>query len=600
MKDRHFNLPWPGLHRCMIVLAAGLLAWSFSTRTVAQDAPPQVPLEPAQPGMPEALEQPPAQAKPYIITLDGMVNEVMQERLQRQIKQAQDGGATVIILEMDTWGGLVGAALEMCDIIKNTKTPIIAWVNPKAISAGAMISVACNEIIVAERGRIGDCAPIAGGGQQLKATEREKIETVIREEFRDSARRNGYSLTLSTAMVTLGPAVYQLRHNDNGLVRYVYEDQLAGYGVDKPNADELPAAIQPKKQEDLPEELRQPEQPGQGVLEELAKRAGAQQDKPKEEPVEEDDGPIAAPEAEQPFDPGRWTLERRVLGEKQLLTMSQSEAIDLGFAKQIVRDDVELAKYLGVQPSDMQRLEANWSEQMVSWLTSPFVRGILTLILLMALYSEMQAPGLGFAGLVAIVAGVILMGAPYLAGLAEAWEIVLVALGLGLLAVEIFVLPGFGVAGISGLILMFVGLLLTFIETEPGPGFLPSLPGTWDALGEGVITIMVAGIASIVGISILTRYFGAIPVLNKIILTAEQNPLVVAGGGATSAGVGGVGDTVNASVGDTGTALGDLRPIGRAEFDGQTLEVTSSGYIEHGATVKITRISGSRIEVEEA
>ncbi len=576
------------------LLLAGLLVWlPLAVGQAENPAPaPHAPVDQPPPDQP---------GKPYIITLDGMVNEVMHDRLIRQTDMAQSEGASVIVLEMDTWGGMVGPALEMCDVIKNIQTPIIAWVHPKAISAGAMISVACDRIIVAERARLGDCAPIAGSGQAMAPTEREKIETVIREEFRDSARRNGYALTLSTAMVTLGPAVYQIRHRQTGQVRYVFRDQLRGYGLDEPDDAQLPAAVQPKEDD---EQFDQPDQPGQNVIEQLQK-ALQPEDQPDDQADDADDdaepaAPAQAPE-QMPFDPGQWTLERRVLAENQLLTMSQDEAIDLGFARQIVRDDGELAAYLGVQAADMVRLEANWSEKMVSWLTSPFVRGILTIVLLMALYSEMSAPGLGFAGIVAIVAGVILLGAPYLAGLAEAWEIILVGVGIALLAVEIFVIPGFGVAGIAGLACMFIGLLLTFVEAEPGDGWVPALPGTWDALGEGMITILVASVLAMIGISFLSRYFGTIPLLNRIILTDAQASAASGGGAGTSAGAGGWGQSVNLEPGDTGVALGDLRPIGRAEINGQTHDViTAGGWIEDGSAIRVARIAGSRVEVEEA
>lgn len=540
----------------------------------------------------------PAVVKPYVITLDGMVNEVMQDRLERQATQAISEGATIIVLEMDTWGGAVGPALEMCDVVKNLSVPTIAWVNPKAISAGAMISVACNQIVASERGRIGDCAPIRGDGQDLAATEREKIETVIREEFRDSARRNGYSLTLSTAMVTLGPAVYQIRHQDTGRVRYIFETDLAAWGLDQPDVDQMPAAIAPKEpleidqpQPQVPDEIRRMLQPGAV---------------PEDQPEDDAEQPAVAPAApaqepgELPFDVGRWTIERRVLAENQLLTMSQDEAIDLGFVRQIVRDDTELAAYLKADGRDLRRLEANWSEKMVGWLTSPFVQGILTIVLLMALYSEMQSPGLGLPGAIALGAAVLLMGAPYLAGLAEAWEIIIVFVGFILLAVEIFVLPGFGIAGISGLCLIFMGMVLTFVPNEPGPGFLPSLPGTWDAIGQGMMTILISGVISIFGMSLLARHFGKIPILNRIILTAQQTALATPGG-STSAGVGGAGGDVDVHPGDTGTTLSELRPIGRAQIKDQTHDVVSTaGWIAAGTAIRVVAVRGSRIEVQES
>ena len=578
----------------MLTAFAGLLAFALPVPTAAQD-PPAPDFAP-DPLAPQALV-----VKPYIIILDGMVNEVMQDRLDRQTEHAIANGATVIVLQMDTWGGMVGPALEMCDVIKNLPVPTIAWVNPKAISAGAMISVACDQIIATERGRLGDCAPIRGDGKALAKTEREKIETVIREEFRDSARRNGYSLTLSTAMVTLGPAVYQIRHTETGEVRYVFEPELIAYGLRIPKKGEMPAAIKQKApveveqpDQQVPEELRRMFQPGGG--------GGANEPK-DEKPEAEPAGDPAAPAQDVhqlPFDPGKWKIDRRVLAENQLLTMSQDEAVDLGFVRQIVRNDRELAKYLNADQSDMARLDANWSEKMVGWLTSPFVRGILTIVLLMALYSEMQAPGLGLAGAVALGAAVILLGAPYLAGLAQAWEIIIVFVGFVLLAVEIFVIPGFGVAGISGLIMIFLGLVLTFVPNEPGPGFLPSLPGTWSAISDGLFTMLVAGVLSLVGMAILTRYFGKIPVLNRIILTAEQASLATAGG-ETSAGVGGAGDEVDVHAGDRGAATSQLRPIGRADINNQTFDVVTTGkWIDRGTPIKVVAVRGNRIEVEEA
>jgi len=558
-----------------------------------------------------------------IITLGGMVNEVMQTRLIRQSEEAINDGADVIVLEMDTWGGLAVAALEMCDHIKRLEVPTVAWVNPKAISAGAMISVACDQIIVAQRARIGDSAPISGGGGAMGETEREKIETVIREEFRDSAERNGYPVTLAEAMVTRGPAIYQIRNRETDELRYVRANELYRYSLEMPAAGESNAGLdagaeaaasiasaggataRTQMPSDLLRDLMK-------QLEEGGEEENESSDQPDEEAAESS---TSAPNAESPSDPesaergsddaadaGDWVIEKRVLGEEKLLTLSQDEALEYGFAERVVNDDAGLADYLGTQPESLQRLEATWSEQMVAFLTNPAVRGLLTIIMLMGLYSEMQAPGIGFAGLAALIAGGLLFGAPYLAGMAQWWEILLVVAGIALIAVEIFVIPGFGVAGISGIVLILAGLVLTFVPEDPGPGPWPSLEGTWDALVTGLFTVLIAMVVSLIGMALLTRFFGSIPLFNRLVLASSQQSSGQEPSQTVSAGVGGTGPAPDGvEVGDRGVARGPLRPGGRAEINGQIIDVVSDGgWIDSGAPVRVNRVRGSRVEVEEA
>lgn len=669
MKPRH-RLRLARARRLGILIFALLLALSLS----GQNAPPEAPPD----GSPDSAPTAPAKPLVYMLPIEGPINQLTQQSLQRMVDKATEAGAAAIVFDLDTPGGQVGAALDICDMIKAQSTRTTAWVNPRAYSAGSMISVACDGIVITENARIGDSAPILVGPQGLQnigETERAKIESPILAEFRDSAKRNGYPLALSEAMVTLGPPIYRIVNDKTDQRQYVWADELYKFGLEAPGPQQWRDRAERKKEreredEDKPEESPQRPStplPGMsapaGATAGLADAASSASDKPDDEdapaegdapadddpanddPADGDDesrgaaddaapsaadaaeatGPDAAEapaETAHPSDPsnadnansaqtaeqptedgGAWRIEKQVLEAKTLLTMLTDEAIEYSFAKAEVNNETELLEHLGLPDAEIRRLSSNWSEDLVAWLTSPFIQGLLTIVLLMGLYSEMQAPGLGLAGGIAIVAAAILLGAPYLAGLAQTWEILIIVAGLILLAVEVFVIPGFGVAGISGMVLMFAGMVLIFVPEEPGPGFLPTLPGTWDALGTSVLTVLIAGILSLVGIALLTRYFGNIPVLNRLVLQEDQTRQTAAAPSTTSAGVGGSGggESAGVAVGDEGRAMGDLRPVGRAEINGQVLDViTASSWIEHGQKLRITEIRGNRIEVAPA
>ncbi|MGH7178786.1 MAG: NfeD family protein, partial [Tepidisphaeraceae bacterium] len=159
-----------------------------------------------------------------------------------------------IIVQIDTYGGLVTAALDMSRFIKQQdEVRTIAFVDSKAISAGAMIALACDDIVMRPSGVIGDCAPIMyrddGTLSALPETERAKMQSPVLADFRDSARVNGYDPLLVDAMVAVGRVVH-LVQNNAGEKRFVddatYKQLLAqdwrpSPGVPDPidSADEL-------------------------------------------------------------------------------------------------------------------------------------------------------------------------------------------------------------------------------------------------------------------------------------------------------------------------------------------------------------------------
>lgn len=232
-------------------------------------------------------------------------------------------------------------------------------------------------------------------------------------------------------------------------------------------------------------------------------------------------------------------------------------------------------------------------EEIVAWLASPMVRGVLFLLMMLGAYAEFQTPGLGLPGTVALIALILFLGAPYMAGFTVTWEIAAIVLGVALLSIELFVIPGFGLAGFIGIILMMIGLVASFVPAEPsfdgGDWFqMPELPLTYDYLRNGLYA-MAAGLGgSIIGMVLIAKYMPKVPVVGQVIapnpdraaLQMDEPFLEVA------------------RVGERGQAESLLRPAGKARFGDVLVDVVSEGeYIQKGVGVEVVERHGNRIVV---
>jgi membrane-bound serine protease (ClpP class) len=215
-------------------------------------------------------------------------------------------------------------------------------------------------------------------------------------------------------------------------------------------------------------------------------------------------------------------------------------------------------------------------------------------IILMGAYVEFHTPGLGLPGLVALIALGVFVGAPYLTGLANVGEILLIIVGMILIGVELFVIPGFGAPGIIGLFLVLLGLVATFVPEEPGrffPLFVPSLPGTVHGLKVGLATVVGSLMTSLVGMFILSRYLPALPVFNRIV-APNPTPSQVQ-----------VEDPYRglARVGDKGVTEGPLRPAGKARFGPTLVDVVTEGeFLDARTSVEVIERRGNRVVVRPA
>jgi membrane-bound serine protease (ClpP class) len=221
------------------------------------------------------------------------------------------------------------------------------------------------------------------------------------------------------------------------------------------------------------------------------------------------------------------------------------------------------------------------------------VQTILGIVALMAIYSEIQAPGLGFPAVVGIVAVGILVGSHYLIGLAQVWEIALLIIGIGLLLAEVFVIPGFGIAGIGGIICCLLSIFAMILPNAPGELPLPTTALDWSYLRGGMISLMLTILFSAVGIALLAKYLPHTPFLNRLVLSSS---------GTTEPDTSFTEDSPIRRIqpGDEGTVVGTCRPVGRVLFGDDLLDaVTEGGMIESGAKVRAIRRSGNCIVIEE-
>lgn len=546
-------------------------------------------------GKPEREDAPdPREYKAAILSLQGEITDVMYESLHRRFEQARADEVDVIVLDIDTPGGLVTSSIAIADLIKNqTDIKTVAWVNPNAHSGGTIVAVACNEIVMAQSSRMGDSQVIMGGPGGAEAVPEDlqaKAYTPVLTEFRASARLRGYDQVLCEAFVIPDREVWWLENTETGQREFVFrEEKIKRLGEE----DRAAKSVDDGKDADAGDDGDDADKKADRKNTDGAATKSAAVAEPTE-PTERAETGAKSPWklVEKYYDP---LLEievdclQPIVPDSQLLEMSAGEAFAYGFSKGIVRNEEELKAQYGL--SHVVRLAPTWSEALAYWLTSMYVRGFLMMIIMLGAYVEFHTPGVGVPGLVALIALSIFVGAPFLAGFANVWELVMIAVGIGLIVLEVFVIPGFGLAGIAGVFLLFVGLLATFVPDEPGrsfPIYYPSFPSTIAWLKTGILTMASSAVASIVGMVLLSKYLPRTLLFSRF-APANPTPSEVAFGDAYRGA---------ARVGDIGLAEGPLHPAGKARFGRVLVDVVSQGdFLDGGITVEVIERRGNRVVV---
>ena len=647
--------PRPRPARMVFLMAAVLLAWTAALAprgdrvwggTDSQSASSSHAPRFLSAALRPTSEAPPAAVPAYrqadkvvVITMEGPIDAVTAMSMRRRITAAELAGANAIVFDINSPGGEVGAVLEITNAIKASSIDnTVAWINPDAYSGGAIVALACREIVVNSPSSMGDAFPVTMtsvpgqnrmGLRGLTPDERTKILPVLLADVTDSARRNGWDEYMVQAIVIDGIELWWVEDQANGQRLAVNEAEfrmlfgrppvrgrplLAGVtgGVREANAPDTGSESESASTEPAadasatpgtpdsppvtptatpaPEEGAQPFRPASDTLEDVARefalpeRSELRLDRPSQRPVLT------------PADAGRFTDLGFLTDGTAPIVLRDDQMLAFGFSATTVRTDDELRDYFGAV--EMVRSDESWSERLVRFMTSGMVRGVLIVVMLIALFLEMMSPGLTVPGVIAAASLVLLLAPPALIGAAGWWEFVAIGIGVVLLGIEIFVLPGFGLFGVLGVVALFAGLLGTFV---PAGGAL-SNPGTQQEMLRGATIILLSAITAGVGMYLIARHFNRLPFLDRLVLGAtpgDEDEDTARADAELLRAAARVTD-MPLSVGMTGVAITALRPVGTAEIEGRMFDVVAGlGVIDPGVPVRVVAVERFRIVVEE-
>jgi membrane-bound serine protease (ClpP class) len=281
--------------------------------------------------------------------------------------------------------------------------------------------------------------------------------------------------------------------------------------------------------------------------------------------------------------------------------MEANLAQEYGVARAVVEDLQGLLSYLeerdGVVFAETPTVqETNWSEEMVRKLNHPAVMSVLVMIAMLGLYIEFGSPGLGLPGLAAVVCFTVIIGSKYLTGLANWIEIALFLAGILLLLIELLLIPGFGIAGMAGIICILAGLFGMLIRNDWNEMPWPQSPMAWHDLGMGLLEFSLGFAGFLVLAGVCAKYMTRLPFLSGLVLL----PPAQAGAGVLSVSRTGTQDSMNEplEVGMKGQAATPLRPAGRVRFQNNMVDCVAQGsFIAQGSFVEIIKIHGNRVTV---
>lgn len=277
----------------------------------------------------------------------------------------------------------------------------------------------------------------------------------------------------------------------------------------------------------------------------------------------------------------------------KVLTFTSEEAQRNGFCEGIASSREEVLEQAGINQPEIHEQELSTIDKIINFLVNPVVSGILIMCIVGGLYFELQAPGIGLPSIIAITAALLFFAPHYLEGLAAHWEILIFLAGLILLMLEFFVVPGFGVTGVSGIVLIIASLVLTLVFNV---GFKFNFNPEFNA------SAYVSKMTILVLVSSLAGFFISLWLGKKLILAETRfgslalRTELESDKGFTSQ------DMRNEQyIGKEGVAQTILRPSGKINIDGEILDATAEhGYIEAGEKVKVCKFENAQLFVKKA
>lgn len=425
----------------------------------------------------------------YKVPIEGTIDLGLPPFIKRVISQAESENAEAIIFEINTFGGRVDAATQIKDAILSSKITTIAFINRRAISAGALISLSCEKIYMTEGGLIGAATAVDMSGKKGS----EKVISFMREEMASTAEKRGRNAEIARGMVDEELKFTHLVINSDSIAVNDIEGRKDGKLISFTTEQALKYKISDGKAETFNDLI-----------------------------------------------------------------------IKLDYSKYKVRQNIE-----------------NWSENLVRFLTNPVVASLLTTFGFLGILFELQSPGWGIPGFVGIVCLILSLSASYIAQLATMSDMLLIITGFALIMLEAFVIPGFGIVGVSGLGVIIYGLYLLLI---------PDVPVSEEVLGSAMDGFTIGLLGALVGIYLLLKVMIKTKFWKQLTAPGSQKK---EDGFTNSFGW----ETLVNEIGKTDT---DLNPSGWVNVEkNRVFVVSEGGFIDKGEKVKILSVDGNRILVRK-
>lgn len=273
-----------------------------------------------------------------------------------------------------------------------------------------------------------------------------------------------------------------------------------------------------------------------------------------------------------------------VIDSGKTLTLTAQEALKLNFCDAIVNTKEELiTQQLGYNNYQIIEYKPSFYDNLLGFLTNPAFQAVLIMIIIAGIYFELQSPGIGFPSIAALVAAMLYFTPLYLDGLLQNWELIIFILGFILVFLEIFVIPGFGIAGISGIILVAMGLIFALLNNDFFSFEYVEVPD----ISRSVLTVFSGMLLSFGMIFYLSSRIGKKGMFRKIALDTDL----------------GESESVDKNdfrlIGQTGIAITDLRPSGKISIGNEIYDaVSTGGFIENGSSVTVVKFENMQLYVE--
>ena len=274
----------------------------------------------------------------------------------------------------------------------------------------------------------------------------------------------------------------------------------------------------------------------------------------------------------------------------KIITFSVNEAIKNGYCNAQTNTIEELIAITKLDNYQIEKHTPSTNEKIIAFLINPIIVGVLLFFIVGGIFFEVQSPGFGLPIIIATVAALLFFLPHYLEGLATSWEIYLFIAGIVLLALEIFVIPGFGVAGFLGLFAVKTGLILSLVRNIDGFDFSQV---SKEQLSIAFLTIGIVAVTGVIGFffggqKIMELAFSKSKIENKTALTKEDNYIISES------------NRLKHLIGEIGTTATDLKLSGKIEIENEWYEAISNfGFIKKGESIKVLKIDGSVLVVEK-